>query len=120
MPSDITAFQDAYDKFQDGNCNLDKRYKKGDTCFPLTEQLITAYTKMITDLKTTKYGDVSTSYEQNLKLRNDLTTKMHELNKNPDSLYGEQQSMHDSAIYVNILSTVLATTLLYYVFVKLE
>ena len=70
--------------------------------------------------KTTKtMPDIVSIFNQNLKTRQDLDAKMMELYGNDLSIAMYQKKTLDSVVYANILWTVLATSVIYYVFVKL-
>lgn len=69
--------------------------------------------------------DISHSYIKNtynyeiLNLRRDLDAKLKELNGNTDTISYEYKNRFDSTIYSGLMVTVLATSMLYYVFTKL-
>jgi hypothetical protein len=80
----------------------------------------------ITSLQNTGFGKSSTTFPvllQNnndmLALRNQLDVKLKELYRTEDSLSNEYKKTFDSTIYAEILLCTLATSILYYVFVKL-
>ena len=54
-----------------------------------------------------------------LKERRDLDTKMGELYKNRNSISSIYQSQLDSTVYAGMLWTILATSMVYFIFVKL-
>jgi hypothetical protein len=118
---EITDFQTAYNVYLTGNCTVSST---SSACISKGNTLSTTYGNLITYYDgpdyTKKYSDFNNYYLNNKKLQNELHAKMKELNKTPDSLYAEHQSTYDSAIYMNIIATVLATSLLYFTFVKLE
>lgn len=58
-------------------------------------------------------------YNSIVQKRNELDSKMVEINRTKDSKYMEWKGYDDSTKYTNILLTVLATSLIYYIFVKL-
>jgi len=66
--------------------------------------------------------DSSHSYIKNtyndeiLNLRNELDTKLKELNSNKDSISAEYKNRFDSTIYSGLMLTVLVTSMLYYIF----
>jgi len=64
-------------------------------------------------------GDIKSTYKDILVLRKDLDQKLqnlyNEFNANPESV----QAQLNSAIYANTLWTILASCLLYYIFVEL-
>jgi hypothetical protein len=70
--------------------------------------------------KTTKdMPSIVSIFNENLKTRQDLDTKMMELYGNDQSIAMYQKKSLDSVVYANILWTVLATSVIYFVFVKL-
>lgn len=54
-----------------------------------------------------------------LKNRNELDIKMKEINRSQDSVYSMYKAKYDSTMYSSIIWTILATSLIYYIFVKL-
>lgn len=65
------------------------------------------------------YNTIKREYEQVVSLRADLDQKMKEILGTYDSVYANNKLEYDSAIYSSILWSVLATSLIYYVFVKM-
>jgi hypothetical protein len=65
------------------------------------------------------YDDIITMYNKNVELRRSLDNKMIELYNGDQSIAMYQKKSMDSVVYANILWTVLATSLIYYVFVKI-
>jgi hypothetical protein len=65
------------------------------------------------------FANLVTTHDSVVKLRNELDIKMKELNRDSDSKYADYKNNFDSAIYTNILVTVLATTFIYFTFTKL-
>lgn len=59
------------------------------------------------------------NYSNNLNLRNELDLKMKEILKTDDSFVNQSKLHYDSTMYASIGWTILATSLLYYVFRKL-
>lgn len=62
------------------------------------------------------HPDQMSKYKSMKQKRKDLDNKMRELYANE---YTDNQLMYDSSVYVNLAWTVLATSVLYYLFVKL-
>ena len=62
------------------------------------------------------HPDQMSKYKSMKQKRKDLDNKMRELYANE---YTDSQLMYDSSVYVNLAWTVLATSVLYYLFVKL-
>jgi len=63
-------------------------------------------------LKNTYNNDIS-------KLRSEILEKMKELNNNIDSVSHEYNTRFNSTIYTGLMFTVLATSMLYYIFRKI-
>lgn len=62
------------------------------------------------------HPDKVKQYRQMKRKRKELDNKMRELYENE---YTDNQMMYDNSVYVNLAWTVLATSVLYYLFVKL-
>lgn len=68
--------------------------------------------------------DMSHSYIKNtynneiIGLRSELDMKLKELNNNTDSISNEYKNRFDSTIYSGLMVTVLATSMIYYIFTK--
>ncbi len=67
----------------------------------------------------TKHQELLDKYSNNLNLRNELDLKMKEILKTDDSFVNQSKLHYDSTMYASIGWTILATSLLYYVFRKL-
>ncbi len=65
------------------------------------------------------FNAIKTIYANNSKLRNELDLKMKEILKTDDSFVNQSKLHYDSTMYASIGWTILATSLLYYVFRKL-
>ena len=65
------------------------------------------------------YQYITSNYNKLLTTRNQLDQQMKDIQKSSDSVYSTYKGSHDSTIYSQILLTVLATSLIYYVFIKL-
>lgn len=63
--------------------------------------------------------EIKQKYSDNLNLRNELDLKMKEILKTDDSFVNQSKLHYDSTMYASIGWTILATSLLYYVFRKL-
>jgi hypothetical protein len=63
--------------------------------------------------------DIIAKENENIALRNDLDNKVAEILKVKNSYYGESKQHLDTTIYANIMWTVLATSILYFIFAKL-
>ena len=62
---------------------------------------------------------IKTNYQKMANYRSQLDLKLQELYNDQHSLPNLQQAQVDSTVYAGILWTVLATSLLYYVFIKM-
>lgn len=67
----------------------------------------------------TAHTNILNQYSNNLKLRNELDLKMKEILKTDDSFVNDSKLHYDSTMYASIGWTILATSLVYYVFRKL-
>ena len=65
------------------------------------------------------YQYITSNYNKLLTNRNQLDQQMKDIQKSSDSVYSTYKGSHDSTMYSQILLTVLATSLIYYVFIKL-
>ena len=63
--------------------------------------------------KSTEYNDEIKNY------RNDLDIKLRNLYNNRDGAVKNQKQQLDSTVYENILLTVLATSIVYFVFIEI-
>lgn len=66
-----------------------------------------------------KVATLVNNYNEIIQKRNNLDLKVNEVNHVMESQYMELKGQGDSTKYTNILLTVLATSLIYYIFVKL-
>jgi hypothetical protein len=90
-------------------------------------QLLTDYKTILDSINTqsnkNKYTDdynlIMTKYNANLFLRNELTEKVNELYSNEGSRLGNSKLYLDSTVYTSVLWTILATTVLFYIFKKM-
>lgn len=80
----------------------------------ISDQLNPDENEVPADINTTK-----ATHATILKLRNELDLKMKEINRSEDSVYSMYKAKYDSTMYSSIIWTILATSLLYYIFVKL-
>ena len=67
----------------------------------------------------TSHPEFDASYQQMTQLRSKLDLKLQELYNKQNSIPQLYSQQLDSTVYSGILWTVLATTLIYYVFIKL-
>ena len=65
------------------------------------------------------YNHILNVQNSNIKMRQELDTKLQNLYETPDSMYADYKKSVDSSVYSGILWTVLATSVLYIVFTKL-
>jgi hypothetical protein len=90
-------------------------------------QLLTDYKVILDSINTLnnkdKYKDdydlIITRYNANLVLRNELTGKVNEIYSDQGSRLGNSKLYLDSTVYTSVLWTILATTVLFYIFKKL-
>ena len=66
-----------------------------------------------------RYEEIKTSYANINNLRNELNTKLRELNSGKDTKFGNSKLYLDSTVYTSVLWTILATSVLFYVFKRL-
>jgi len=71
------------------------------------------------DTVNTKYNYIISHYNNLVDTRSKLDQQMKDIQKTSDSVYSMYKGSYDSTMYSQILLTVLATSLIYYVFVKL-
>ena len=85
--------------------------------------LISRFNDIINFFKTTAPSDKSQTilqnYRQTLDLRTELDKKLAEIYKYNDSRIVQSQNYLDKTVYTNVVLTILATSLIYMVFVKL-
>lgn len=67
----------------------------------------------------TNHNDLIANNKDNMALRAELDAKLKELYRTEDSISNEYKKNYDSTMYSGILLTALATSILYYVFVKI-
>lgn len=67
----------------------------------------------------TSYNYILSNYNNLVNTRSKLDQQMKDIQKTSDSVYSMYKGSYDSTMYSQILLTVLATSLIYYVFVKL-
>jgi hypothetical protein len=90
-------------------------------------QLINDYKNILDSINTTeninKYTDdynlIMTKYKANLILRNELNGKINDLYSAQGSRLGNSKLYLDSTVYTSVLWTILATTVLFYIFKKM-
>ena len=83
---------------------------------------------MLTDIKNqgitptttspTQINDIKKQHSQMIELRNKLDLQLQRL-MNKGSIFAENKLQLDSTVYTTVLWTVLATSVLYYVFIKI-
>lgn len=71
------------------------------------------------DTVNTNYNSILSKYNNLVDTRSKLDQQMKDIQKTSDSVYSMYKGSYDSTMYSQILLTVLATSLIYYVFVKL-
>jgi hypothetical protein len=80
----------------------------GTTQIPLDNTIPNSYNFKLTDLS-----------DKVDKLRNQLDNRVAEILASQSSSVYQSQLLKDSSVYANVMWTILATSLIYYVFVKL-
>ena len=65
------------------------------------------------------YSEIVNTYKKNLHLRNELDLKLKEIYEEDGTTQRNLKIDYDSTVYASIAWSVLATSLIYYVFVKL-
>jgi hypothetical protein len=116
IPSDITIFNAKYKAY----LNAGSPSCIGNASPLVCQNLDDAYKKIQTDSGLAETNSYVAAYQTNLQLRADLKQKVMELQKTPDTVYADVKASYDSAIYINILGTVIVTSFIYYIFIKLE
>lgn len=86
------------------------------TVAEFTQDLVDISNALISTDFSVYHPDQMSKYKSMKQKRKDLDNKMRELYANE---YTDNQMMYDSSVYVNLAWTVLATSVLYYLFVKL-
>jgi len=72
-----------------------------------------------TNRETFENHHLDSSYNKIQTLRSELDQKLKELYNTQDSIYSEYQYQYDTSIYTTIMWTVLTTSIIYFVFIKL-
>jgi hypothetical protein len=116
--------------FENGISNI--RYN--DTAKKTLSQRVADLTQLLSDFSTIlsslstqdiqnkypqQYGEIMEMSKTNMELRNELEKKIHQLYGGNESRYGNSKLYLDSAVYSSVLWTILATTLLFYIFRKM-
>jgi hypothetical protein len=74
-------------------------------------------------ITTTEYKDnmekIQNVHKEILRLRNELDIKLAELHRTNDSIFSDSKMEFDATIYTGILWTILATSVIFYVFTKI-
>jgi len=83
---------------------------------PGTQFLSTSHLKLPKESFTTQ--DLDASYNKIQVLRQELDAKLKELYGTEDSIFQEEKMVYDANVYAGLLWTVLATSIIYYVFTK--
>ena len=89
------------------------------TKMPSFSRINTVGTLPIEPFSTGNNTDLDTKSGDILKLRAELDQKLQDLYYTNNSLVSEHKVSYDTTMYTGILWTILATSVLYYVFVKL-
>lgn len=122
---------DTSSKYSSQSITLDKSYVDGKQEIVKNKaNALTLALTNVTSLNRTDYSNTMNNfnkghqallnqYSKNLNLRNELDLKMKEILKTDDSFVNQSKLHYDSTMYASIGWTILATSLLYYVFRKL-
>jgi hypothetical protein len=85
--------------------------------------LISTFNSIIRFLQSTAPNDNSQeilqNYKKNMELRADLDKKLGEIYRYTDSKIVQSENYLDRTVYTNVLLTILATSLIYMIFIKL-
>lgn len=73
----------------------------------------------LTQSPAVEYGNIIANSEKIQKLRNELDLKLKDLNKTEDSRFQEYEDKYNYELMMNITWSILATSIIYFVFVKL-
>jgi len=73
----------------------------------------------VTQTPNDQYANVIANSEKIQKLRSELDMKLKDLNKTPDSRFREYEDKYNYELMMNITWSILATSIIYFVFVKL-
>ena len=68
---------------------------------------------------TSRYNEIMQNNEKIQKLRNELDLKLKDLNGTADSRFKNYEDNYNYELFMNITWSILATSIIYYVFVKL-
>jgi len=68
---------------------------------------------------TSHYNDIMTNNKKIQDLRNELDLKLKDLNRTPDSRFQTYENNYNYELMMNITWSILATSIIYYVFAKL-
>lgn len=83
------------------------------------QNMITSSEFLTNDEYQTEYNNILTQFQQIITLRQDLDMKLRELYSLNNSAGTIYKTYVDSTVYSNILWTVLATSVVYFIFIKL-
>jgi flagellar biosynthesis regulator FlaF len=65
------------------------------------------------------YQDIVDKYMANVEFRSQLEERLKEIYSKERSAYGDSKQRLDATIYTSVLWTILATTILFYIFKKM-
>lgn len=100
-------YQELIDSMNNMDTSLNGLNINGNRTIPTTEDYEKTYNRLKTD-----HGSI-------LNLRNELDEKLNYINNVKNSYSDIHANQYNSSIYTGILMSILATTMLYYVFIKL-
>jgi hypothetical protein len=110
------------------NCNTSNI-----SCNPICSNITTYYDKIksggtdyvnfntysTVESTNTNYNDIMTNNKKIQDLRNELDLKLKDLNRTPDSRFQKYEDNYNYELMMNITWSILATSIIYYVFAKL-
>jgi len=123
-PSSLPEYQNTVDiiKFPDRKKQLSQQLNDINQLI-LTFKQIVEYWNTLPSTNTNNNTDMSkeiiNNYQKMLSLRNDLDIKVGEIYRNNDSKIVQSEHSLDRSVYTNVVLTILATSLIYIVLIKL-
>jgi hypothetical protein len=112
LPASIRLYSNAIKNIIDYNKSADNRSKENSYTNSKYPQIV-FYNKYNNDVDYDQY-------ENMVKTRDFMKAKMDYINDVPGTVSNEQKGQHLNAIYMNTLVSILATSLLYFIFIHLR
>jgi len=116
-PTDDLSSLNRYDEIP--NVKELPTYKDLSKSLQTYDNILDANKQYYPTIQTTSTTNNTTLHNEIKTRRNDLDNKLFELNNNQNTIHRESKLLMDSSIYVTILWTTLATSLVYYMFVHI-